>query len=98
MRKSMTMNRHIPHDESIKTFEDVPVGCQCILRCDVLNVPGLPKITEVHVTQKLEKTDVYNAKTRDDYGNIIYLMIDDDEYVDFIFPSNIKSSSMTLDT
>ena len=86
MRRSMTKSPLLVYSDEVKFWSDVPVGSRCILRCDVFNVPGYPPIKEVHVTEKLEKTDVYNAKTKDDYGNTIYLMIDDDEFVAHILP------------
>ena len=85
MRRSMTKSPLLRYPDEVKCWSDVPVGGSCIFICDILNVPGYPLIKEVHPTKKLEKTDVYNAKTEDDYGNTIYLMIDDNEFVETIF-------------
>ena len=85
MRRSMTKSPLLRYPDEVKCWSDVPVGGSCIFRCDILNVPGYPLIKEVHPTKKLEKTDVYNARTKDDYGNTIYLMIDDNEFVETIF-------------
>ena len=73
MRRSMTKSPLLRYPDEVKCWSDVPVGGSCIFRCDILNVPGYPLIKEVY------------PRTKDDYGNTIYLMIDDNEFVETIF-------------